>query len=471
MARREQAKESNAAPTCRNTVTRRLAPRFRPLESKVDVTTHYPPLPWPPPARLLLSDTDKLRARYLHTTSNAYLGHFPINHLTHMLGESKAFDHAAELVIKLFRDTPPGSEGLVVSPSSLALYGKAVAHLNHGLKTLAVEDHAPLLQTSLILGIVDSLIKDPNDVRPSAGFAHRAGSVAIMQAFKTSKEFGRRMVATWSDQGTDINSIFLGVYSPLDEPFWLNSQPPDRPDGVPDMLGLAACASRLCVRIPGLICLLRHWRDQSSAASYEAALQLAVELESTKNSRAESCLLHRVRVVRTQDPFDRMLVLHAYDFNSLDEFDIAVRYWSQQLLAVHLYLILLNARHLKESRVEEHIQALRQEEDRLITCLLMCWQYAYARRPGATFSIAWSILIMWSALRDRPRDRRMFKACDDVALRTWFEDRITRVPGAWMIRPETCDLDRTAKLFVGGPLSGRIIQKIAINTRQLETVL
>ena len=278
-----------------------------------------------------------------------------------------------------------------------SLYYQALA-VSQLRKSLDVSDSS--LMTVALLTLYEEIMR----FEELLWYSHQHGVMNILLArpehHKTSDLTRAIMYSLW---GLSFGQACIaGQPSQFEEQSWLDLEPVWQSTRPPtEVVRLRRLAHQLMIRIPRLIANIRAVRMQSTEVGKAAnelgeAATLASALFHSEGKDAEIAVLHRVRVVKTLDPFDAKLVSHSFSFPSTDEADAALLYWMCRLHILQLRFTLdsipfLNTIYLsaEEDHAMEFDKAeLETEQMRIATNIFMSWQYTYSCGELFTRSIS-----------------------------------------------------------------------------------
>ncbi|KAK3648426.1 hypothetical protein LTR56_007543 [Elasticomyces elasticus] len=221
--------------------------------------------------------------------------------------------------------------------------------------------------------------------------------------------------------------VTLGTVSPYEDERWLSMMPTNL-ESLPEAFQfINNIRHRLAIRTPRLIAYLRalrHSGQPADNAQASIAIQLARELLSLDDGKAEGAFLRHVKLVPTDDARDAFAAPFSLEFRNLTEYREAILYWTFRLLIVTLALELATLTSGSGLDGPE----IYGSQTRLMQQLFMSWQYASSgggvQELPATISLSMSIvvdlfqgyLVIWAGLFQR----MSFKGLAIPAVKAWM---------------------------------------------------
>jgi len=247
--------------------------------------------------------------------------------------------------------------------------------------------------------------------------------------------------------------VAFGHASPFDTPAWLELEPMGSLMQGGDVARLRKVSYQLFIRLPHLIAQVRKLRSDGVAAAQsdeQAAWTLAEELRQLDGREMETSLLHRVQVKKTADAADARIIPYHLQFSGLSIFHPLVYYWQTRIVLNHIVLVINDMCPNAEPAISP--DALKAENIRLATNLIMAWPYAFsAGRSGA-----WSMIIGWAAVWSTFRNETEFRGRPVTELHAWILQQ-----SSWFYQYAVKDpklaMDEAADVLLGGPLRGLLV--------------
>ncbi|KAK3070610.1 hypothetical protein LTR53_010165 [Teratosphaeriaceae sp. CCFEE 6253] len=353
-------------------------------------------------------------------------------------------------------------------------YMKAISRLRAAL--VRPEQHAPHGDNLLLAA---AMLASFNLVHGSDGAQyslHARGISALLLTYGADRGPSElaRGVLWWHWPGMFQIPVARGEASPFDTPVWLDQDVGTTIHAAPDVNKLSSIGNTLLIRLPRLIALVRSLRlNPTDPALLQQGIALSTEMQQMKDLTAENNLLHLVRLVKTATAADARIVPISFDFDRPAVFLGAAKYWQTVLLLNRLCLALAAltpAPHLAPnsnphpspcpSQIPFNTPALRAENHRITTNLLMSWQYHYPIGWVGLWALRVGFLAAWATTLDA------FRRDPDAEWRAGLAVRDVRV---WLLRRYSDsqrgratftagEMDEAADVLVGGPLTGFFVE-------------
>ena len=298
---------------------------------------------------------------------------------TKYVGENKAVDSAATAVILAWRSRlqkAPPADGM-------RHYVQAIQELRSSLDPSDLS----LLSVALMTNF-ESVTR--NTAIPM--YPHIQGLAAITRArpkgFQTS-EVARAVLYTFCDELFRL-ACHTGMSHALDNPRHRNLEPPSRTTSRDEsVLSLRRTAYRIFVGLPRLIFNFRAWQERIEQGEMvhvpDSVFLLARELLDIRNEGAETQLLHRVSLVRTEDLNTRKLMSYSFEFGSFPEMEAIGLYWEARLLTVSICLRIRTLEeviqfgserpHQTQTQPSTEFSKAKDEKQSCLANMIMAWQY------------------------------------------------------------------------------------------------
>lgn len=195
-------------------------------------------------------------------------------------------------------------------------------------------------------------------------------------------------------------SCALGIASPFDHPTWLDIMPLRSESRLPSIQLLKKHAKQSFIQLPRLISYVRALRSGVSSTDSEIAVRandIAMDLYFLDASQGETDILHNVKITRTLRPQDAAIIPWSLQFNDFDEFEAAVAFWTARLLLLN---VCQSVRAIPELNFIATADELSAEQERILTNVMMSWQYVYSLQAETNASLPISCFpsAIWSAL-------------------------------------------------------------------------
>ena len=176
----------------------------------------------------------------------------------------------------------------------------------------------------------------------------------------------------------------------LDNPRHRNLEPPSRTTSRDEsVLSLRRTAYQLFVGLPRLIFNFRAWQERIERGEMvhvpDSVFLLARELLDIRNEGAETQLLHRVSLVRTEDLNTRKLMSYSLEFESFSEMEAIGLYWEARLLTVSICPRIRTLEeviqfgperpHQTQTQPSTEFSKAKDEKQSCLANMIMAWQY------------------------------------------------------------------------------------------------
>ncbi|KAK5701788.1 hypothetical protein LTR97_004606 [Elasticomyces elasticus] len=251
---------------------------------------------------------------------------------------------------------------------------------------------------------------------------------------------------------TFSKSVTMGTVSPYEDERWLSMKPTNL-ESLPEAFQIINnIRHRLAIRTPRLIAYLRALRNSGQPADMaqsSIAIQLASELLSLDDRRAEGAFLRHVKLVPTDDARDAFAAPFSLEFRNLTEYREAILYWTFRLLVVTLALelaTLTSGSGLDGSEIYG-------SQTRLMQQLFMSWQYASSgggvQELPATVDLFQGYLVIWAGLFQR----MSFKGLAIPAVKAWMLPKMRNRIIGWTIGATQQTYDFASDILMGGLLA------------------
>ena len=258
------------------------------------------------------------------------------------------------------------------------------------------------------------------------------------------------------------SSIALGVASPFDESRWIDLEPAEAMSTTmasPGILKLKQLNYKLFVRLPRLIALVRLLRNGDEEAPIQQIAELASQLLLLEDRSAENALLHQVRVIKTVNHAENIVVPYSFEFRSIADHGPAIFYWEARLILIGLCLTLLGLQtHLSTSYpplLGLDMEKLKEEQLRAVSNIFMSVQYAFGRGMVARQGLNQAFTVCWGALSDMED----YRGVPLSVVRYWILQKAPHAYGVWIPNLEASDLDDLCDILRGGPIGGRLVER------------
>ncbi|KAK5740541.1 hypothetical protein LTR17_004578 [Elasticomyces elasticus] len=306
------------------------------------------------------------------------------------------------------------------------------------------------LATVILLSLANSLSNgNPWDTRNT----HVQGMNAILGSRPQGEklnDFARSTVRTCTATNF-IAYCTSGKPSPWDHERWLGQDMNySVQNSTSEFAKLKDASFRLLVKLPGLIKLVREYRQCSMKQTCDnritrITVATAKQLLSVEDRLAEDAMLHRLRVVPTEDTSKAAIMKYSYSIGTFGDTDTALFYWTLRLMLIRLCLQLNGHNVFDEAR-------LLAEAERLAVNVIMVLPGHFEGHlypPGQ----ALALVILWGALSDQ----EYLRNTPTSVISRWVWRKLeTLLPlSAERINPGS--LDTTADLFAGGPIAGLLV--------------
>lgn len=246
----------------------------------------------------------------------------------------------------------------------------------------------------------------------------------------------------------------LGTVSPFEDPYWLNAEP--RKKHSPEQIViLRMLTNQLYIRLPRLIIYVRRLREGAEidmCSVREATMTLANELLELKSKDAESFLLHGVKVVPTNDHWDKPIVRYSFEYQTLQQMAFATSYWRARLLLMQLCLKMSELPENLKIKLSQNEEDIKAETKRMITNAFMSYQYAQTLSMMGHITITQPFVVCFGVIAclDKWQDLSI------SSVQKWILLRINDTWGKWGRPLSSKDLEETNSVFSGGPLEGML---------------
>lgn len=346
--------------------------------------------------------------------------------------------------------------------AAVVCYEKAVKHLRVAIESMSQDtfEDATLITVAL-LAICEVMMSNHSAARQRNVFVHWSGLRSVFLAkYQPSRisDMGRSILYNLWDCSFGV-ACATGTASPFEDGTWTQLEPVISPSMTIDALALRKIASIFFMRVPTLLAHVRSLREMAGYIDRDTTLstgKIASELILYRDDVAESAILHRVRIAKTKDESSRHVVPYSYTFFNVDDFNAVVLYWSMKQFLNNLCIALCGL--IPEPLCpfkKDSIQAMKDENQRHATNLMMSWEFAETLGPFETLWVAKGLLQGWLELRRT----EMFKNVPTVAVRAWALPKLNHQFNEWLSEDvKESDMDVAADLLVGGPLIGFIAQ-------------
>ena len=230
--------------------------------------------------------------------------------------------------------------------------------------------------------------------------------------------------------------------------------PPSRNFSCSSVLKLRKIANQLFIRLPRLIVLVRRLRDKTKPCLAENTIAMADKLHQLEDEQAESELLHTVTVIKTRLFAHRDIIPVSLTFKSFSDFQAAAYYWTTSIL---LFRLCCSLQLMFPNKACFDMPSLTAAKSRMAADIIMSWEYAFSLgfpgcNQGGYGSLAFLMMMAtWGTLRDET----IFRDLPVSTTRAWTVQRVQEVLQKFGSSTET-DLDETAELFAGGPVTGML---------------
>ena len=289
-------------------------------------------------------------------------------------------------------------------------------------------------------------------------FSHREGIEAILVSRAVSRE-DSEVTAAMLYQARDRTfcvPVIRGIASPFDTPYLRDQAPIARHNLSAGFQRLRYIGNRVFVRLPRLIAMVRTVRSCAVRPhTPRKAVESAQDLLDFLDEDAESKALHQVTIVKTTDAHDAMVSPWSFEYKHVGELKAAILYWEMHIFLARLCLK-LHSRAPNDASLDA--PKLMSDNIRMVTNLLMSWQYAISHSRTGTLGFTQTlILALWGALSDIEDYRGISRGF----LREWMLRRFPESMRGWPSDLESADMDEAADIFAGGPLRGFMVNSHA----------
>jgi hypothetical protein len=349
-------------------------------------------------------------------------------------------------------------KGLVPVAAAYQQYSLALVTLRQSIDT---SDDS--LMAVALLAFFESLMS----VYSTSHLSHRSGIEKILLARRLEglcpTEFERAMVfEDWSYRNRA--PIARGIPSPLDDPYWLDMDPPELLATSSAVLRLQKIVNQLLIRTPKLVSWVRALRGNarpckpSRSTTMESAVELVCGLLQLEDEDAESEILHRVSVKETMNNLDRAIVRHSFSYQEFKDCDAAVAYWRARMDVLRLGLTI--CRLQRSSRASSLPLPLDEDDlkdgiNRCLTNIFMSREYFLShtifgqlRMIGETSPSCWGALSCFDE----------WHGLEIAFVRSWILKRFNEMWSQWQGKLNPKAMDETSEVLVGGPLKGHLVK-------------
>lgn len=229
------------------------------------------------------------------------------------------------------------------------------------------------------------------------------------------------------------------------EPVWATSVLPAR------IVKLRKLAHQMMIRIPRLTAYVREIRScdtDDTSDVFESIIEEAVafgqHMLMLEDKEGDNAILHRVRVVRTNDTRDRRIIPYSFDFESLDEMDTAILYWTYRLRVSQLCLqINLAISRQDPNSILPFLTAdLEDVSIRTATNLLMGSEYISAHGIILNRVISNIYFIVYETFKNL----ETFHGEPIAVVRTWLLEKFRNCTAGWPIVIDHKGMEETGDL-------------------------
>lgn len=339
----------------------------------------------------------------------------------------------------------------------LRAYAKAIVSLQEGMQDpkWSLSDEA--LLAVAVLAFYEKLIGEGQ----STCYSHRQGIEAILLA-RPVTPLGDEVTSAMLYQARDrvfCVPVARGTASPFDLPHLRDYAPIARHNLSEHFEKLRHIGNQVFIRLPCLIALVRTVRHnmQQRKACISKAIKLARELLDLLSPEAESEALHQVTVVRTSDRECAGIHPWSFKYRHVGEMKAAVLYWEMHIFLARLCLKLDS---LASTDNEQYFYAarLKTENSRMITNVLMSWQFARSHSHGGLLGFTQTLAVaLWGAMSDIEE----YRGVPSEVLRMYMLRRFPDSMQGWPSDLKPAEMDEAAELFAGGPLRGFMVETYA----------
>lgn len=361
------------------------------------------------------------------------------------LGVYNSLDAVAEVFRTARIYHAGGRQDTVVLALALRSYSKAASKIQLALDDDRERFSDGVLLALALLSLCEIMLKNSRE----AYATHYSGIAALLLSRPAGVEMtdvSRTILFAMWDRNSRLPCT-QGTPSPFDEERWLQQDPAGQTTLPIDAARIRKLSHQLLIKLPRLIAMVRHartnWQEAATADTADTA-DLAKRLLILEDEHAENLLLHRLGVVKTDDPFDRAVVSFSFEFHSPEDLTAAIMYWKARLMLVRLCQILLEMGIISSGEVD--FQHLNTQQRRMAKNVIMSWQYACSRGLFGVVTLPQALVAVWGAVAGvdcRP---------SDSALRDWLSCRFYSSLG--QSQPDDAEehMSEASDMFAGGPL-------------------
>ena len=328
------------------------------------------------------------------------------------------------------------------------------AYHSYGLALQALRQTIDFSDSSLmvvaLLGQYEGIMR----MHTPAQFSHLYGVAKILlsRAKKSSGPNELERALLYADWDRRLRApVALGIVSPFEDSYWLDAEPMRRFSPAP-IVKLRMLTNKLYIRLPRLVLYVRRLRFGGHGDDVEDLMEktakLANELLALVDQEAESFVLHGIKVVKTEDQWDKPIVSYSFRYQTLQQMNFASWYWHARLILMQNCLQLMALPRTRRLMLSQSEDELKAETKRMLTNIFMSYQYAKTLSMMGQICITQPLIVSYGACTYLDR----WQELPISSVQKWIVLRINDSWGKWGRSLSSKDLEEINSVFSGGRL-------------------
>ena len=257
-----------------------------------------------------------------------------------------------------------------------------------------------------------------SDPKQAAVSSHIKGLSAILLASASSAQRGEchpnelaRSIVYCHSIPAFCDPISQGQPSLFDNPWWLTLELASQNGMAKDLFRLKKTSHQLFIQLPGLISRTRSLREGIAGATTENVIQQAAQLAGLQDIAAEDALLHLVRIVKTMNPEDSLIVPFSFNIKDLSAFEALSYYWQTRIMINRLCARIKD--DFPHHEIDVNGLSLRDENVRMAVKILMSLHFGLAIGQIGHWALSLGRSTAFAGAQDVHRLRGVSKAVTD----------------------------------------------------------